>query len=115
MKERERVREYLGEFELMVLLAVIRLGDEAYGVPLTRELGAVRGRAVSVGSVYAALERLEAKGLVTSSLGEATPERGGRAKRYFQVTEDGVATARETRRVLNGLWKRLPGVGGGWA
>jgi DNA-binding PadR family transcriptional regulator len=105
-------RGYLGEFELMVLLAVIRLGDEAYGVPLTRELGEVRGREVSVGSVYAALERLEAKGLVSSSLGEATPERGGRAKRYFKVTEDGVVTARETRRVLSGLWKRLPGVGG---
>ncbi|HSY01022.1 MAG TPA: helix-turn-helix transcriptional regulator [Acidobacteriaceae bacterium] len=112
MTEREWQRGYLGEFELMVLLAVIRLGDEAYGVPLTRELGEVRGREVSAGSVYAALERLEAKGLVSSNLGEATPERGGRAKRYFRVTEDGLSTARETRRVLNGLWKKLPPVGG---
>jgi DNA-binding PadR family transcriptional regulator len=67
---------------------------------------------VSAGSVYAALERLEAKGLVTSSLGETTPERGGRAKRYFRVTEDGLRTAHETRRVLNQLWKKLPSVGG---
>jgi len=65
--------------------------------------------------VYAALERLEAKGLVASRLGEATPERGGRAKRYFRVTEDGLRTAHETRRVLSGLWKKLPTAGGGWA
>jgi len=108
-------RGYLGEFELMVLLAVIRLGDEAYGVPLARELAEVRGRDVAAGSVYAALERLEAKGLVASRLGEATPERGGRAKRYFRVTEDGLRTAHETRRLLSGLWKKLPTAGGGWA
>src|SRR5271170_3329230 len=77
-----REQSYLGEFELMVLLTVLRLGDEAYGVPLSRELSATRGRDVAVGSVYAALERLEAKGLIASTLGESTPERGGRAKRY---------------------------------
>ena len=69
-------RGYLGEFELMILLAVLNLGDEAYGVPISRELEAHRGRDVSVGSVYAALERLETKGLVASSLGDPTPERG---------------------------------------
>ena len=69
-------------------------------------------REVSAGSVYAALERLEAKALVTSSLGESTPERGGRAKRYFRATEDGLRTAHETRRVLSGLWKKLPAAGG---
>jgi DNA-binding PadR family transcriptional regulator len=104
-------RSYLGEFELMVLLAVIRLGDEAYGVPLARELTDIRGREVSAGSVYAALERLEQKSLVASSLGEATPERGGRAKRYFRVTEEGLRTAHETRRVFSGLWKKLPAAG----
>ena len=103
---------WLGEFELMVLLSVIRLADDAYGVPLVRELSELRGRTVSAGSLYAALERLEAKGLVTSSLGEATSERGGRAKRYFRVTEDGLRTARETRRVLNRLWSKLPSAGG---
>ncbi len=101
-------RSYLGEFELMILLAIIRLGEEAYGVPISRELEAHRGREVSVGSVYAALERLEAKGLVSSSLGDPTPERGGKAKRYFQVTRAGLRQAHETRRVLSRLWKALP-------
>ncbi len=76
---------------MMVLLALIRLGDEAYGVPVARELRAIRGREVALGSIYAALERLEAKGLVTSSLGEPTPERGGRARRFFRVTKEGHA------------------------
>ncbi|WP_371417198.1 PadR family transcriptional regulator [Granulicella sp. L60] len=99
---------YLGEFELMVLLTIIQLGDDAYGVPLARELAIRRGRDVSVGSVYAALDRLETKGLVVSRLGEATPERGGRAKRYFRVTDEGLRSAHATRNVLNKLWKSLP-------
>jgi PadR family transcriptional regulator PadR len=79
-------RNYLGEMELMVLLAVVRLGDEAYGVPISKELLILAGREVALGSIYAALDRLEQKGFVTSSLGDPTPERGGRAKRYFRVT-----------------------------
>jgi DNA-binding PadR family transcriptional regulator len=101
-------RSYFGEFELMILLAVLRLGDEAYGVPISRELEAHRGREVSVGSVYAALERLEAKTLVSSSLGDPTPERGGKAKRYFRVTREGLRQVQETRRVLTKLWRELP-------
>jgi PadR family transcriptional regulator PadR len=101
-------RSYLGEFELMILLTVIHLGDEAYGVPISRELEAHRGRDVSVGSVYAALDRLEAKGLVASSLGDPTPERGGKAKRYFRVTKEGLRQVHETRRVLSKLWRTLP-------
>jgi PadR family transcriptional regulator PadR len=101
-------RSYLGEFELMLLLAVIQLGDDAYGVPISREMEKHRGRDVSVGSVYAALERLEAKGLVGSSLGDPTPERGGKAKRFFRVTREGFRQVQETRRVLTGLWKALP-------
>ncbi|HEV2322390.1 MAG TPA: PadR family transcriptional regulator [Terracidiphilus sp.] len=101
-------RSYLGEFELMILLAVIHLGDEAYGVPISRELELHRRRDVSVGSVYAALERLEAKGLVASSLGDPTPERGGKAKRYFRVTKSGLRQVQETRRVLQKLWGALP-------
>ena len=101
-------RGYLGEFELMLLLAVIHLGDDAYGVPISRELEANRGRTVSVGSVYAALERLEAKGLVSSSLGDPTPERGGKAKRYFRITKEGLRQVQETRRVLTKLWQTLP-------
>jgi PadR family transcriptional regulator, regulatory protein PadR len=101
-------RSYLGEFELMILLAVIHLGEEAYGVPISRALEANRGRDVSVGSVYAALERLEAKGLVSSTLGDPTPERGGKAKRYFRVTRDGLRQVHETRRVLSKFWQALP-------
>jgi PadR family transcriptional regulator PadR len=102
---------YLGEFELMVLLTILHLGDDAYGVPLSRELTLRRGRDVSVGSVYAALDRLEAKGLVVSHLGESTPERGGRAKRYFRVTQQGLRSAHTTRNVLSKLWKSLPSPG----
>src|SRR5580698_1465298 len=101
-------RRYLGELELMLLLAVIQLGDDAYGVPISRELEAYRGRDVSVGSIYAALERLETKGLVASSLGDPTPERGGKAKRYFRITKEGLRQIHETRRVLSKLWHALP-------
>lgn len=92
----------------MILLAVIHLGDEAYGVPISRELEAHRGRDVSVGSVYAALERLEGKGLVASSLGDPTPERGGKAKRYFRVTREGLRQVHDTRRILKQMWRTLP-------
>src|ERR1700690_2089877 len=106
-------RSYLGEFELMLLLAIIHLGDEAYGVPISRELETYRGREVSVGSVYAALERLEAKGLILSSLGDPTPERGGKAKRYFRITRAGLRQVHETRRVLSTLWQAIPELKGG--
>jgi PadR family transcriptional regulator PadR len=101
-------RGYLGEFELMILLTVIYLDEEAYGVPISRELERRRRRVVSVGSVYAALERLESKGLVSSDLGDPTPERGGKAKRYFRVTNAGLKQVQESRRVLTDLWRRLP-------
>lgn len=110
IEEMER-QNYLGEFELMILLTIIRLGDDAYGVPLSRELAVVRGQEVSIGSVYAALGRLEIKGFIASSLGESTPERGGRAKRYFRVTERGLLSLHATRTVLNKLWKSLPAPG----
>jgi DNA-binding PadR family transcriptional regulator len=92
----------------MLLLAVHHLGDEAYGVPIARELENLRGREVSAGSVYASLERLETKGLVVSNLGEPTPERGGKAKRYFRITKEGLQLVQETRRVLTKLWRTLP-------
>ena len=107
-----REHAYLGEFELILLLTILRLGDDAYGVPLSRELSQLRGSDVSVGSVYAALDRLELKGLISSRLGGATAERGGRAKRYFRVTEVGLRSVEETRRVLTKLWKVLPSTGG---
>lgn len=101
-------RTYLGEFELMILLAVIRLGDEAYGVPISRELLETTGRDVALGSVYAALDRLEQKGLVTSTLGDPTPARGGRAKRYFRVTSEGMREAKATQQALLRLWRGIP-------
>jgi DNA-binding PadR family transcriptional regulator len=108
MPERSYLRSYLGELELMLLLAVIHLGEEAYGVPISRELEKHRGKDVAVGSVYAALERLETKGLVTSMLGDPTPERGGKAKRFFRITKEGLRQVHETRRVLTRLWKTIP-------
>jgi len=94
--------------ELMVLLAIVRLGDQAYGVPISKELLSLAGREVALGSIYAALDRLEAKGFVKSSLGDPTPERGGRAKRYFQATRAGFRSVTMTRRALTNLWSGLP-------
>ena len=100
-----RKGEYLGNFELMVLLALLRLGDGAYGVTIAQELEQETAREVVVASVYATLQRLEGRGLVTSGLGESTPERGGRAKRYFRVTEAGIDEVRHAQRALVNLWK----------
>ena len=101
-------RSYLGEMELMVLLALVRLGDDAYGVPISKELLNLAGREVALGSVYAALDRLQEKGFVTSLLGDPTPERGGRAKRYFRVTRVGLRALRMTRTALTNLWSGIP-------
>jgi DNA-binding PadR family transcriptional regulator len=108
-------REQLGSFELMVILVLIRLGDNAYGVPICEELEKRTGRDVAIGSVYAALERLQDKGFVTSELGEPTAERGGRAKKYFHVTVRGLKEVRETQRSLVKLWNGLPELQGGKA
>jgi DNA-binding PadR family transcriptional regulator len=101
-------RGYLGEFELMILLAVIRLGDDAYGVPISKELLETTGRDVALGSVYAALDRLEQKEFVSSTLGDPTPARGGRAKRYFRVTSKGIREARMAKKALISLWRGIP-------
>jgi len=100
-------RYYLGEFELLVMLTVIRHGEDAYGVPTSREIEQQTGRGVAFGTVYSTLERLQQKGLVCSSLGDATPERGGRAKRYFRATPTGLRTVRETKQSLIRLWRGL--------
>jgi PadR family transcriptional regulator PadR len=100
-------RAYLGNFELMVMLVLIRLGEKAYGIPIAHEIEVAGGREVSLGGIYATLERLQTKGLVSSKLGEPTPERGGRAKKYFSVTAKGVREVREAQRVLKQLWQGL--------
>lgn len=106
-------RQYLGEFELLVMLAILRLGEGAYGVPLSGEIERQTGRRVTFATVYATLERLEKKGLVTSRLGDPSPERGGRAKRFFEVTGAGLQTVRQTKRNLVKLWHGLRELKGG--
>jgi PadR family transcriptional regulator PadR len=102
----------LGEFEQIVLLTILRLGDSAYGVSIRREIAARTRRSPSPGALYTTLDRLEEKGLVTSRLGDPTPERGGRAKRYFKVSAKGVAAVARIQlcyqRLLKGVV--LPGV-----
>jgi PadR family transcriptional regulator PadR len=97
----------LGEFEQLILLAILRLGDEAYGVTIRAELADRAGRTVAPGALYTALERLEAKGIIRSRMGDPTPQRGGRAKRYVTVTAAGMrALTRAVRayeRLLDGL------------
>jgi DNA-binding PadR family transcriptional regulator len=108
-------RAYLGEFELMVLLVVVRLGDEAYGVPISKELQTVTGREASLGSVYAALDRLARKGYVTSRVADPTPQRGGRAKRFFRATIQGRSAIEISRTALTHLWRGIPKLKGAHA
>lgn len=108
-------REALGSFELMVLLAILRTGENAYGVVIARELEASSGGDVLLGSVYAALDRLQAKGLVSSRLSDPTPERGGRAKKYFKVTAKGRREISRMHTTLVRLWRGLPELRGGTA
>jgi DNA-binding PadR family transcriptional regulator len=97
----------VAEFELLILLAVLRCGDEAYSVAVHDALVRRSGRAASMGAVYVTLERLERKGLLASRLGEPTPERGGRAKRYFSVTRTGLAAVKNECRVIRRMWSGL--------
>ena len=108
-------RNYLGDFELMILLALMRLREDAYGVPISQEIEQQTGREVALATVYAALERLEENGLVSSELGEPTAARGGRAKRYFRITKKGLHEVREARRALINLWRGLRDLEGGRA
>lgn len=102
-------QDRIGSFELLVMLAVLQLGDQAYGVMISREIEKrLKGRRVSVGSVYAALERLEAKDWVISDLGEATPVRGGKAKTYFRLSAKGVREVRSTHGAIASFWNSIP-------
>lgn len=106
-------REYLGQLELMVLLAIARPSSrDAYGVSIARDIATSSGRQVALASVYAALERLERKGFVVSSLGEPLVERGGKARTYFRPTPAGMREARETHAMLMRLGEGLPGMKG---
>lgn len=100
-------REHLGEFEQIVLLAVLRLGDEAYGVPVRSEIERRTGRSLTVGALYRTLDRLESKGYVKSWYSDPTPERGGRSKRYFRVRPLGLRALRASRDALAAMWEGL--------
>lgn len=101
--------ETLGEFEQLVMLALLRLGDEAYGVPVHEELCSRARRAVSLASVYKTLERLEAKGYVSTRVGEPTPERGGRRRKYFALESPGRQALRESLAMLRRMTAGLEG------
>jgi DNA-binding PadR family transcriptional regulator len=99
--------ESLGEFEHLVLLALLRLGDEAYGLAVRREIAQRAERDVTIGAVYATLERLKDKGLVRSRQTEASEERGGRGRRYFKLTAEGDAALQATHRALQRMAQDL--------
>ena len=100
-------RHRLGEFEQLVLLAVMRLGDGAYGVSVADELERVVGRSPSSGALYTTLDRLEGKGLLASSPGESPSERGGRRRRYLEVTAAGTDALAHSRDSLLRMWDGL--------
>jgi len=95
----------MGEFEQIVLLALLRLEEGAYGMAVREEIERRTGREVSYGAVYTTLDRLERKGFVAHALGEATPERGGRAKKFFRVLPAGRDALREAQRALTVMWE----------
>ena len=101
------VREHLGEFEQIVLLAILRLGAQAYGVSIRAEIEQRTGRALTVGALYRTLDRLEDKGYVSSAFSDPTPERGGRSKRYFNVSPLGLRTLRACHEALTAMWDGL--------
>ncbi len=103
---------YLGEFEHLVLLALLRLGEDAYGVTVRKEIEARTRREVSLGAAYSTLDRLEKKGYVTSFYGGATDERGGRSKRFFRITSEGLVAVNETQRAVASM---VEGLGLNWS
>jgi PadR family transcriptional regulator PadR len=106
----KRSEDPLGSLEHIVLLAVLRLGSDAYGMTVRREIESVTGRDISIGAVYATLVRLESKRLIKSFAGEPTAERGGRAKRYFRMTADGNGALRTTHEIIVKMRAGLKGV-----
>ena len=100
-------RDHLGEFEHIIVLALLRLEDRAYGVTVRQEIEFRTQREISIGAVYATLDRLESKGYVNSYRGDPTPERGGRSKRFFRVTAKGMAAVSRTQYALRSMAEGL--------
>ena len=101
--------DHIGEFEGLALLAVMRLGDSAYGARIQRELESTAGRRASISAIYITLTRLQDKGLVSSSMGAPTDARGGKARRFFKVEPAGVAALDRARSQLLAMWDGLEG------
>ena len=99
--------KFLGEFEQFLLLAILRLGDNAYGSTIRQLLADSISRDVTIGALYTTLERLEKKGLVESRMGESTSERGGRAKKYFKVSAQGQSALKRSKQALSNMWQGL--------
>ena len=97
----------LGEFEQTLLLAIVHLGDNAYGVTIRQEIEARTGRDIAVGALYTSLARLERKGYVEASMSDPTPQRGGRSKRHFVLRPAGAAALRQSRERLDQMWQGL--------
>ncbi len=100
------VAELLGTFEQAVLIAIFNLSEDAYGRAILRGVQAALEREIVAGAVYATLDRLEQKGLLSSRLGGGTPERAGRARRYYRLTADGVRALNESKAALEKMWMR---------
>ena len=97
----------LGEFEQSVLLAIAHLAEQAYGVTIRREIETRTGRVVAIGALYTALDRLERKGLASSTMSDPTPERGGRSRRYYVLRAAGANALRQSRERLARMWEGL--------
>jgi len=110
IKQMKKGQDALGSLEHIVLLAVMRLGSHAYGMTVRSEIENATGRDISIGAVYATLGRLESKGFIRSYAGEPTAERGGRAKRYFEMTAEGEAVLRNTHEVILKMSAGLKGL-----
>ncbi len=98
------MKVYLGEFEELVLLTIAVLGDDAYGVAIQRNIEERSQRSISIGALHSTITRLEEKGLLKSWLGGATSERGGRSKRYYEITQAGKRAVAETKSLRDELW-----------
>jgi len=104
MAEKEK---FLGEFEQFLLLSILKLGDNAYGSTIRQLLADTIQRDVTIGALYTTLERLEKKGLLESKMGEVTPERGGRAKKYFKVNAKGQHALKRSKQALTAMWDNV--------
>lgn len=98
------MKAYLGEFEELVLLTIVSLGEEAYGVTIQQDIEARCKRSISIGALHSTITRLEEKGLLKSWLGGATQERGGRSKRYYEITPAGKKAVSESKSLRDELW-----------